>query len=130
MKPNFKNIVLYIFIKYFLFYVFLMFKNHDFTLIRVDELKSVVDWQYYLWLFLALPTLSAILFSAPNYYSFKVRASWVLILLVGATFVIEYFLYTYLASPSDFVNGIYLEIIGTLLFLLFFYKPIQSIFNR
>jgi len=130
MKPSFKNIFLYIFIKFFLFYVFLMFKNHDYTLIRVDELKSVADWQYYLWLFLSLPILSSILFSAANYYSLKVSSLWMLILLVGVTFIIEYFLYTYLASPSDLMNGIYLETIGILLFLLFFYRAIRKPINK
>jgi hypothetical protein len=108
----------------------MMFKNHDFTLIEIGELKSVADWQYYLWLFLSLPSLSAVLFSAPNYYSLKVETLWILILLVGATFVIEYFLYTYLASQSDLMNGVYLEIIGILLFLLFFYRHIVFIFRH
>jgi hypothetical protein len=130
IKPSFKNILIYIYIKYFLFYVFMMFKNHDFTLIDIGELKSVADWEYYLWIFLSLPSLSAALFSAPNYYSLKVRRPWILFLLVGATFVIEYFVYTYVASPSDFMNGIYLEILGTLLFLLFFYRVVPRNFDR
>lgn len=118
------------YIKYFLFYVFMMFKNHDFTLIDLGELKSVADWQYYLWLFLSLPTMNAILFSAPIYYSVKQKRPWILILVVVTTFVIEYFLYTYLASQSDLMNGVYNGIISLLLFFIFFYRHIVLMFDQ
>jgi len=129
-KNSFKNIMLYIFVKYLIFYVVLMFKNNNYMLIRIDELKTGGDWFYYLWIFLYLPIVSTILFSVPIYFSFKLKKILLFTLLLGAVFVAEYFLYTYLASTTDRMNGIYLEIIGILIFLLFFYRHIVLISGK
>ncbi len=130
MKSSFKNIALYIFLKYFIFYVLLMFKNNNYTLIRINELKTIGDWFYYLWIFLYLPIVSTVLFSAPIYFSFKLKRGFLFILLILTFFLGEYFLYTYLASTTDIMNGVYLEIISVLLFFLFFYRHIILLFNR
>lgn len=129
-KTSFKNITLYIFIKYLIFYVVLMFKNNNYMLIRIDELKTGGDWFYYLWIFLYLPIVSTILSSVPIYFSFKLKKNLLFTLLIGAVFIAEYFLYTYLASTTDRMNGVYLEIIGILIFLLFFYRHIVLIFRQ
>jgi hypothetical protein len=129
-KNSFKNIILYIFVKYLIFYVVLMFKNNNYMLIRIDELKTGGDWFYYLWIFLYLPIVSTILFSVPIYFSFKLKKNLLFTLLIGAVFIAEYFLYTYLASTTDRMNGVYLEIIGILIFLLFFYRHIVLILRK
>jgi len=129
-KLTFKNIALYIFLKYLIFYILLMFKNDDYTLIRINELKTAEDWFYYLWIFLFLPIASALLFSGPIYFSFKLKRVFLFALLIGGVFLAEYFLYTRLASTLDLMNGVYLEIIGILLFLLFFYRHIVLMFNQ
>jgi hypothetical protein len=129
-KNSFKNIMLYIFVKYLIFYVVLMFKNNNYMLIRIDELKTGGDWFYYLWIFLYLPIVSTILFSVPIYFSFKLKKNLLFTLLIGAVFIAEYFLYTYLASTTDRMNGVYLEIIGILIFLLFFYRHIVLILRK
>jgi len=130
MKTTFKNVLLYIFLKYLIFYVFLMFKNSNYALIRLQDLKTMTDWLYYLWIFLFLPAISAILFTAPIYYSFRAKRAIYFILLISAVLVAEYFLYTYFASESDLMNGVYNGIISILLFLLFFYRNIGLIFNQ
>ncbi len=130
MKLTFKNVLLYIFLKYLIFYVFLMFKNGNYALIRLNDLKTPGDWYYYLWIFLSLPVINAILFSAPIYYSFKFKSLFFFALLIGAVFVAEYFLYTYLASEADLMNGVYSGIISILLFILFFYRHIVSMLNQ
>jgi len=130
MKLTFKNILLYIFLKYLIFYVFLMFKNDNYALIRLNDLKTPVDWVYYLWIFLSLPVIAIIFFSAPIYYSFKIKNIFFFAGAISAVLVAEYFLYTYLASQSDWMNGVYNGIISILLFLLFFYRHIVVIINR
>lgn len=129
LKPNFKNIVLFFFIKYLLFYIFMMFRNNDYSLVQLNNLKSAVDVFYYLWIFLFLPVLSTILFAVPMYYIFKAKNAVLFSLLVGIIFVAEYFLYTYFASQANLMNGIYNEIISISLLIFLFFKTISSIFK-
>lgn len=129
-KPTFKSIILFFFIKYFLFYVFLMFKNNDYTLIQINSFRNGEDVFYYLWLFLFLPILCSIIFSAPIYFTFRVKNGIYFILLLSAILIAEYFLYTYLASQADLMNGVYNGIISLLLLLLFFFKHISLLFGQ
>ena len=130
MKPFFKNIVLYIFLKYLAFYVFMMFRNNNYTLIRVNELKTFGDLFYYIWIFPYMPVIITILFSVPIYYSFKLKKIYVFLLLIAAVFVAEYFLYTYWASQLDLMNGVYNAIISIILFILFFYRHIVLVYAQ
>ena len=130
LTPKPLNIVFYFFIKYILFYVFMMFRNNDFTLIGIKDLKNGDDWFFYLWMFLFLPVLCSFLFAAPIYYIFKVKSIVYFILLIGLVFTAEYFLYTYFASQLDLMNGVYNEIISLLLWLIFFFKSISLIYKQ
>ena len=130
LRPLFRNILLFFFVKYFLFYILLMFKNKDYSLIQISSLQSSQDVFYYLWIFLFLPILSIIFFSVPMYFIFKVKSGVNFILLMSAILVAEYFLYTYFASQADLMNGVYNGIISLLLLWLFFFKDISLILNR
>ena len=130
LKPKLINIVFYFFSKYILFCVFMMFRNNDFTFIQIKALRNGEDWFFYLWMFLFLPVLCSFLFAVPVYYIFKVESIVYFILLIGLIFTAEYFLYTYFASPSDLMNGVYNGIIGLLLLLIFFYKAISLMVNK
>ena len=129
-KPTFKKIILFFFVKYLLFYIFLMFKNNDYTLIQVNSFRSGEDVFYYLWLFLFLPVLSSIIFSAPIYFTFKIKNRIYFILLISAILIAEYLLYTYWASQADLMNGVYNGIISLLVLLIFFYKHIGLMFKQ
>lgn len=130
LKPKLINIVFYFFIKYILFYVFMMFRNNDFTFIEINDLRNGENWFLYLWMFLFLPVLCSFLFAAPIYYIFKVKSNVYFIILIGLVFTAEYFLYTYFASQLDLMNGIYNGIISLLLLLIFFFKPISLLFKQ
>jgi hypothetical protein len=130
MKLTFKNVLLYIFLKYLFFSVFLMFKNKDFKLLEIDNLIHGHTFVYFFLFMLPLPIVSMIIFSAPIYYSFKLKRFFLFALLIGVVFVAEYFLYTHLASTSNLMNGVYLEVISILLFLLFFYRHTVLTFNQ
>lgn len=131
LKASFKNIFLYILLKYLLFYVFIMFKNNDFRLLHFYNLKTGEDWFYYLWLVLFMPVVSMILFSAPIYFSFRLKNVVYFILAIAAIIVAEYFVYVFFNSERHIdMYGVYNGIISLLLFLLFFFKPISSIFIK
>jgi hypothetical protein len=126
-KPKIKNIVGYFFLKYFLFYILMMFKNDNHALISIDELYTAQDIFYYLFLFLSLPVIMSIIFTVPLYFSFKVNNVTGFILLLMVIFGVEYLLYTYLASQLDMLNGLYNATIGLIVFITFYHKAIGRI---
>lgn len=130
LRVTFKNVLLYIFAKYMVFYIFLMFKNKNFSLIELENLKGGHSLLYFLLVMLPLPILSMILFSAPIYFSFRVRNAIYFILLMSAILITEYFLYTYLASTGDAKNGLYNIALSVLLLLVFFFNSIASVFKQ
>jgi len=107
-----------------------MIRNGDYTLINLNRSKNFDNWFYYLWMFLSLPVIVSILFSAVIFYSFKIKSSLVFGLVICSIFIAEYFLYTYLASQADLMNGFYNAIISLIIYLLFFFKKIALKFNH
>lgn len=131
LKASFKNILLYILLKYLFFYGLMMFENNNFRLLRFYNLKNGEDWFYYLWLLLSLPVLNMMLFSAPIYFSFRLKNIGYFILAIMAIILAEYFVYVFFTSEKHInMNGVYNGIISLLLFFLFFFKPIRSIFKQ
>ena len=126
LKPTFINVLLFIFAKYLVFYILLMFKNNDYSLIQIGNLKNAQDVFYYFWIFLFLPVTNIILFSVPIYFILRVKRIAYFILLLVVVLVAEYFFYTYFASQTNLMNGVYNGIIGLLLLYLFFFKHIEA----
>lgn len=126
LKPTVLNILLFWLVKYIALYIFLMFKNGNYALLKVHELKSGEDLFYYLWLFLFLPVMCMIVFSAPMYLSFKVKNLIYYVLIMMVILLAEYFLYTWLASQANLMNGLYNGIISVVFLLLFFRKQLLS----
>lgn len=127
---TFKNVLLYILIKYLVFYLFRMIKMNDYRFLKINELTTPGDWFYYLWLILFLPAVSMLLFAIPIYYSFRIRNIFLYLLTILSIFVAEYFVYVYWTSDKHIdMNGIVNGIIGILLFILFFFRNIILAFN-
>ena len=107
----------------------MMFRNNDFTFIQIKDLRNGGDLFLYLWMFLFLPVVCSILFATPLYFIFKIKNIIYFILLIGIVFILEYFLYTYVASQLNILNGIYNAIAGLIILPLFFYKSIFPFFR-
>lgn len=125
-KATLLNISLYILIKYLLFYILLMFKNDDYYFIN-PSIRNGDDLFFYLWLLLSIPVLCMIFFSAPIYYAFKIKKKVFFVLIILGYLIIEYLLYTYLASQSDLKNGLYNSMLSIFLLGIFFFKSIVAI---
>ncbi|RYE37711.1 MAG: hypothetical protein EOP48_28275 [Sphingobacteriales bacterium] len=123
-KVTLPLIFLYGIVKYIIFYIFLMFKNNDYTLIEFGNVKTTQDLSYYVYLFLTLPIVFSICFSTPIYFSFKTKYISLFLAINCLVLAIEYFGYTYLASATDFTNGLYNVLISLLVFFLIFGKSI------
>lgn len=130
LKPTVLNILLFWFVKYIAFYVLLMFKNNNYALLKVNEIKNGGDLFYYLWLFLFLPVVCMIVFSAPIYFSFRVKSLIYFALIIAAILIVEYLFYTWSASQANLMNGVYNGIISLLFLLLFFFRHISSLYQQ
>jgi hypothetical protein len=128
MKISGGKILIYLLLKYFMFYVFMMFKNSNYALIEIENLNSFGDLFYYLWIFLFLPIVCFILFYRPIYYSFSKRNLNIFLLINVGVLIAEYILYTYFASQSNLFNGMFNAIISLLCYLLIFRKEIRELF--
>jgi hypothetical protein len=123
LKPVVHNILLCLLIKYAAFYFLMMFINDNFYFVA-PGIRNGADLIYYLLLFLFLPIVCMILFSAPLYFSLKQKKPSSFVLIVMGFLIAEYFVYTYYASQTNFVNGIYNGILSVLFLLLCFYRQI------
>ena len=126
LKPKFVNVLLFIFVKYLLFYIFLMFKNNDYSLVQIGALKNSEDIFFYFWIFLFLPVTNIFLFSVPIYFVLRVKKVIYFMLLLSIVLIAEYLLYTYFASQTNLMNGVYNGIISLLLLYLFFFQHIMK----
>jgi hypothetical protein len=129
LKPSFRNIALFWFIKYMLFYILRMFKIHDFTLLEINQLRNAQDVFYYLWIFLFMPVVCIIILAAPMYFVFRIKNGFLFLLLIYLILIIEYILYTYFASQSNLTNGLYNGLISILILILFYFKSIWRKLN-
>ncbi len=108
----------------------MMFKNQDFTLIEISQLKNSEDVFYYLWMFLFLPVSCFMIFIVPIYFAFRQSSSILFSVLIFLILVGEYFFYTYSASQLDLMNGVYNEILSICLLTLLYFKRIKYIFKK
>ena len=130
LKPSIKNIIVFFFLKYLIFYIFMMFKNNDYTLIEVSSIRNGEDLLFYLWVFLFLPFMCSLIFTGPLYGMFKGKSGILFLFYLLVILLLEYLFYTFMASRGDFSNGVYNGIIGLLVLLLLFFKPISLIFRQ
>lgn len=126
-KPSISKILIFIFVKYLFFYIFMMFNNNNYALISINELDSFEDVFYYLIIFMSLPVVFSIFLSVPLYNSFRIKKFVYFILAISMIFIVEYLIYTYLASQANYFNGLYNGIISLMIFGFFFYKSVIKI---
>jgi len=130
LKPSIPNILSFWLVKYVAFYILLMFKNDNYTLLKVNEIKNVEDLFYYLWLFLFLPVVCILILSIPLFFSLRVKKLTYIALIITAILIAEYFLYTWLASQTNLINGVYNGVLSLLFLLLFFFRRVANLYQE
>lgn len=130
-KVSFFNSICYLFVKYAVFFFLLAFINDRFTnavinnaTTSIELIKLTIGYVLYILFYMFFIIL---LFTGPIYLIFRIRSKVYFILSIISFFCIEYFVYTYLSSPSNKVNGVYNLLIGVVVFVLFFRRQIASI---
>src|SRR5688572_29035724 len=111
------KILLYYLTRYSLFYVVLAVKHNDYYFFNLSNMNETWYW----WIFLSLPVIMTVLFSIPIYFLLRIKSTSVFLFILLLIFVAEFFLYTYLASQTDLMNGLYNTIIGLICFIAFYY---------
>lgn len=134
LKPKYSNIILCLLAKYSIFFLILGFKGDRFKKMVLVNSENTLDFFtnffYYLIYVLIFIIFLILIISAPLYYSLKLKKATSFIFLVILILALEYIIYTYLASQTDYWNGTYNAIIGLLFLGLFFYKHIISMFKE
>lgn len=127
LNPSFKNILLYVVLKYIIVYIIFMIATNNFKLLKVGSIRNVEDLFYYLWMILFIPIVNMLLFTAPLFLSFRVKRITYFIILVGLISGLQYLTYVYFTSQRHIdAKGIIIEIIGLILLYTLFFKKIKS----
>ncbi len=131
LKPTFRNVLLFIAIKYLVFYGFLMVKNADYKLLEIKNITKGHTLTYFIFVMLPLPLISMLLFSGPIYYALRLKSILLTFILFVAILLGEYFLYVYFTPnrhPDS--NGIYNAIIGVIVFSVMFFRYVGLKFTN
>lgn len=127
LKPNFLNILFYLFLKYFLAYIIFMVATKNYAILKLNNIKTVEDFFYYAWLILFIPILNAVLFSFPYYLSFKLKEGVLFFSSIAIILFFEYLLYVYFNSQKHIdTNGLVIVLISIIVFTMFFFKKIRK----
>lgn len=126
-KVKFTTVLLFILIKYTLFYILVMFINENYTLISFYQFRSTLEFVGYFFYFSFLPFIYFALFSAILYYSFYVKNIFLFAAIFLGITIAEYFEYVYFNSQQHIdMYGVYNAIISVVLFPILFWKPIKA----
>jgi len=133
-KVRFIYCVLFLLIKYLIFFFILAFLDNRFKSIVLENANSnaelVSGLLGYIMYLLFYSSLLVVMFSCPFFLVLKIKRKNYFLFGILCFFIIEYLLYTYLFSPSDFTLGIYNLLVGFILFwLLFRIEIIQKLKN-
>ncbi len=112
--------------KYYAFFIVLAFIGDRFKSSVVDNSDGVNDaikntTAYFLYISFAVVLFTLILIG-PFYGALRIRPVGIRVLSVGVLFAVEYATYTWLASTTDLVLGIY-NGLATFVFLVLFFPP-------
>ena len=129
LQPKYLTVLLCFLLKYIAFFVLLGFMHHRFKTLVIDDAENcrelLTNAMYYVeailftMFFFFLPV-----FPGLTYFIFKISNPFIFLFLVTLMFFTEYLFYTYLASSSNYINGLY-NVVSSVLFLsLFFHKEI------
>lgn len=130
LKPRAFNIFIYLIVKHILFFIVLAFIGGRYKSlvikISADTQELIMNTLYYSFYPFVYTILGAAVFFGPIYLAFKSKNLAYFILIMAIILVAEYYLYTYLASSAEPMNGIYNGALSVLLLLVFFIDRLSS----
>jgi hypothetical protein len=131
LKATFKNILLFILLKYLIFILSAMIFTGNYKLLEIQNIKTAEDLFYYLWLLLFFPVVAMIFFSCPLYFSFRIKSHFLFVFCIAGIFLSEYLVYVYFTSAQYFNRTGVLNLILSFTFFFFlFHREILNIRNK
>jgi hypothetical protein len=132
LRPKFVNILFYLFVKYFLFFLILGLTENRFKSLVIGNSESIQETflnflNYFVYVLIFILVL-VLIFCAPFYFVLKIKKVFYFIPLLALVVASEYFLYTYLASQLNLINGAYNSALTILFLFFFFIKHIKLLF--
>jgi hypothetical protein len=131
LKATFKNILLFILLKYLIFILSAMIFTGNYKLLEIQNIKTAEDLFYYLWLVFFFPVVAMIFFSCPLYFSFRIKSHFLFVFCIAGIFLSEYLVYVYFTSAQYFnMKGVLNLILSITFFFFLFHREILNIRNK
>ncbi|SMO49494.1 hypothetical protein SAMN06265350_102458 [Solitalea koreensis] len=133
-KVRFLNSVLFLLIKYSVFFFIVAFMGGRFKTAVMDNAST--SWEFfkltlgYILYVLVYSIFLIALFCAPLYFILKIEKGFLFLLAAIVFYGIEFVVYTHFYSPSDRMLGIYNAIVGVVLLCVFFFTSIKHKFEK
>lgn len=133
-KISFLNSACYLLVKYIVFLFILAFIGDRFKNAVINNAETTLELAkltlgYILYILFYVAFL-VLVFCAPLYYILQIKSGFYFLVLLIVFYVVEFFAYYHLFSPSDKSPSVYNTIIGLIFLNLFFYKQIKIKFSR
>ena len=122
--PSMRRILLFILVKYIVFYISQMFFSGNYYFIQ-PGIRNGQDLFYYLWLFLFMPVLITLLFAILLQYALAARNKYLTAIFLVAFTAGEYFLFSYFTN-ADYMQSVRNSLITVGFLWLFFRKYILA----
>jgi hypothetical protein len=128
LKPTICNVVLYLLVKYLLFYAGNIVYQGSYQWLDLSNLKIGQDVFYWLWMFGFLPLVSILLFAVPLSLILRLSRPVSFGCALVAFVVVDYTFYVFLNSQKSLDSyGLYHETIGLLVIAFLFHGRIRAI---
>ena len=124
------KILLYFLIKYFLCFFIGMIESNNFSILKINNLKSSADIFLYFWIILFFPIVNFYLFFLPISFSLKLKRNIALFLNL-LFIIIEILIYIYFTSQKYILDfqSLILFLSSIICFTIFFNKE-ANIFKK
>lgn len=128
-KIRFLNSILFLLIKYSIFFFIIAFIGGRFKSAVLDNagtqfeaFKLTFGYVFYV---LIYSVLLIALFFSPLYFILKIEKGYLFLLAIAVFYGVEFVVYSYLYSPSDLTLGFYNATVGGVLLFVFFGRSIK-----
>lgn len=117
------KILLYFLIKYFLCFFIGMIESNNFSILKINNLRSFADIFLYFWIILFFPIVNFCLFFLPISFSLKLKR-YVALVLNLLFIIIEILIYIYFTSQKYILDSqsLILFLSSIICFTIFFNK--------
>jgi len=130
LTARFRNIVLFVFVKYVVFAIVLAGMNDRFKTLVTDRSNTTADWvtntfHYCMYVLLVIIVFIA-LFSLPYWLVFRIRNKVLFVLAVVLVLSVDSACYVWFNVTGNVRYGEIDLLVGVLTLLVFFFKPVRQ----